>query len=234
MKTNLNRILYLIAALGLAAGMFGCSGGSGSGDDMATYEVKLTNLTANQPLSPPAAILHGEGYSAWQFGAAVSDGLEQLAESGSPVAFLAEAGTSTVVRDSQAGSGVVLPGDSAAVTLAGASADARLTLATMLVNTNDGFTGIDNQSLANLQPGQTLTLDVRTYDAGTEANSETLASVPGPAAGGEGFNLIRDDRGFVTVHSGVISADDGLLSSVLNESHRIQNPAARLVITRIQ
>jgi len=235
MRTVLYRISYLLMAAGLIIGLVGCGNNNhNDSPQTASFQVELSNLTANQPLVPIAAILHGPGFSGWQVGTPVSAGLEQLAESGSPAAFLAEAGASGSLRDSQAGSGVVLPGASTQITLTGVASDARLTLASMLVNTNDAFTGIADRSLAGLQVGQKMTFEVSTYDAGTEANRETSATVPGPAGGGEGFNPVRDDRDFVTIHSGIVSADDGLATSALNQSHRFQNPAALLVITRIQ
>jgi hypothetical protein len=72
------------------------------------------------------------------------------------------------------------------------------------------------------------------WDAGTEANSEASGTIPGPADGGEGYNATRDDLvNFVAIHRGVISADDGLNSSILDESHRFDNPVARVMIERI-
>jgi len=38
----------------------------------------------------------------------------------------------------------------------------------------------------------------------------------------------------VLVHAGVISVDDGLTTSALNESHRFDNPVVRITITRTQ
>ena len=72
-----------------------------------------------------------------------------------------------------------------------------------------------------------------TYDAGTEANSESAGTVP--AQGGEGFNAVRDDsKGAVRLHSGVVSADDGLSTSSLKSINRFDNPTAKVVIKRIQ
>lgn len=232
MKTYLNRLLFVIALFGLIGGVFGCNSSSSS-RRTATFELELVNLTANQPLSPMAAILHNKDFSAWQIGTAVSNGLEQLAESGNPTEFLSEAKISIGVRDTESGTAVVLPGDADVITLTGILADARISLASMLVNTNDAFTGINNLNVSDLAVGESLIVDIRCYDAGTEANSETAATIPGPAAGGEGFNSTRNDRNFVITHPGVVSIDDGLSSSALNESHRIQNPVAQLVVTRI-
>lgn len=108
----------------------------------------------------------------------------------------------------------------------------RLTLATMLVNTNDAFVGLDGVDLSGLGRNESMVLHARVYDAGTEANSETAATIPGPAGGGEGYNAARDERDFIAVHRGVVSRDDGLATSALDASHRFDNPGARIVITR--
>ncbi|TMO42448.1 efflux RND transporter periplasmic adaptor subunit [Pseudoalteromonas ruthenica] len=72
-------------------------------------------------------------------------------------------------------------------------ADSKLTLATMLVNTNDAFTGVNAVDLTPLAAGQSISLYGHGYDAGTEANSELAQFIPGPAGMGEGFNAIRDE-----------------------------------------
>jgi len=100
----------------------------------------------------------------------------------------------------------------------------------MLVNTNDGFIGLNGVDVSGLGLNESLDLKARVYDAGTEANSEAAADVPGQ--GGEGFNASRNDRDFVAVHPGVISMDDGLSGSSLDQSHRFDNPSARIVVTR--
>jgi hypothetical protein len=104
----------------------------------------------------------------------------------------------------------------------------------MLANTNDAFTGIRNWNIGGLAVGDSNSIMARVYDAGTEANSETVDSMPGPAAMGEGFNVVRDDLDRLTVHSGVVTADDGLLTSALNESHRWLGQAAKVMVTRTQ
>ena len=80
--------------------------------------------------------------------------------------------------------------------------------------------------------GESLRITAPAYDAGTEANSERAAGIPGPAAGGEGFNAVRDDEDFVRGHSGVVSSQDGLDDSVLTGAHRWDNPVFSLVVTR--
>lgn len=210
--------------------------GSDSSDTTATtasFRITLTNITHNQPMSPLAVALHSDTYAAWELGAAASAPLEMMAESGSPTALIQAADADPDVLATTTGAGVVFPGATESVNLtATTTGKIRLTLATMLVNTNDAFGGLNGQSLDQLAVGQSATFMVPAYDAGTEANSETAATVPGPAAGGEGFNIQRDDQNFVTIHPGVISAQDGVAGSALSNAHRWDNPVVKLVVTR--
>jgi len=109
-----------------------------------------------------------------------------------------------------------------------------VSVASMLVNTNDAFTGIGAYDLSGLEAGDSVMMSLPVYDAGTEANSETAASIPGPAAGGEGYNEEREARNTVAKHAGVVSAADGLSTSALNESHRFALTVAKVMVTRTQ
>jgi hypothetical protein len=220
--------------------LFGC-GGDGDNNSgstpvrQAVFEVRIVNLTYNQPLSPPGVILHRTGYSAFQAGQPASVGLEVLAEGGDPSDWIAQAETDNAVLATATGTAPVGPGGSITLSVAGDSAaDLAISLATMLVNTNDAFTGRSGITVGQLAVQDSLSLNLSAYDAGTEANSETAATIPGPAAGGEGFNTLRDDHDFVSIHGGVVTRDDGLATSALDESHRFIGPTSRIVITRIQ
>jgi hypothetical protein len=116
----------------------------------------------------------------------------------------------------------------------------RLSLASMLGNSNDGFTGVSGESLSALAVGASSERDLLSYDAGTERNTESADTVPGPAtkdAGGrrEAFNAQRDDViNMVHLHPGIVSKDDGLPTSALTQAQRWDNPVARLTIKRTQ
>lgn len=88
--------------------------------------------------------------------------------------------------------------------------------------------------IGDLAVGESKTIYAHPYDAGTEENTETASTIPGPAGGGEGFNAQRLDRDFVSAHSGVVTSDDGLATSALDESHRFLAPVAKIVVTRTQ
>ena len=112
--------------------------------------------------------------------------------------------------------------------------DSKLSLVSMLVNTNDAFTGLNAIDLASLAAGDSWTGYAGVYDAGTEANSEMAGTIPGPIDGGTGFDAARDDVDFVAMHPGVVSMDDGLATSVLTQAHRFDNPAVYITITRTE
>ena len=110
----------------------------------------------------------------------------------------------------------------------------RLSTSTMLVNTNDAITMANAVDLSAMQSGDAVMLRTIAYDAGTEADTELAAHIPGPAGGGEGFNAARDDDADrVSMHGGIVGADDGFAGSSLNNQHRFDNPVAMVRIERI-
>lgn len=198
--------------------------------DTYNYEVTVTNLTHSQPLSPIAVVLHNEG-KLWQIGEPASVALEVLAESGDNSMVLAE----SIVEVSASGSGIVMPGMYEVISI---SNDKKmpmyLSVATMLVNTNDAFTGLNAIDISNLALDDSMSFMVGTYDSGTEANSEMSGSIPGPADGGEGYNSARDDLDKVAMHPGVVSMDDGLSTSVLTQAHKFDNPTLKITVKRVE
>ena len=174
------------------------------------YRIGITNLTHAQPLSPPVALLHDSAFSWWNIGSAASTVLEMMAEGGDGSALLALAAQNPQHQDTA----VLLPGASSEFTLTmTAGSQNRLSLAGMLVNTNDAFSGLNSIELADLLPGQSRVYYSNVYDAGTEMNSELAGTIPGPADGGSGFDAARDDvTSVVTMHGGVVSSDSATSS----------------------
>lgn len=233
-----------------ADGVDGTDGAPGTGN-AAVYTVHFTNLTYNQPMAPAAIILHEPGYHAFVDGESASVALEELAEGGSPDALLSEASTSASYLDSISTGAPTGPrGTSAGSTLVIPDLDVdnlRLSFASMLVNTNDAFTALNSVDISNMTVGQSTSFMTPTWDSGTEANLETASTMPGPAAsaaggggGAAGFDAARDDLfDLVHFHGGVVTnanatdaSLEGLSTSILDESHRWNNPAAKVTITR--
>ncbi len=203
---------------------------------MASFNVTVLNMTNAQPLSPIAVIAHQDGYSFFSIGSPATVGLEEMAEGGDNSALLAEADADAMVTVTASGAMPIGPGASEVVTvdlLESELPGTRISVATMLVNTNDAFSGLDAVLVESMAVGDSLRFRSIAYDAGTEADSEQATAIPGPAGGGEGFNAARDDQANqVSMHSGVVSRDDGFATSNLTEQHRFDNPVAQILIVR--
>lgn len=197
---------------------------------ITSYDVTVTNLTNAQPLSPVAVALHESG-QLWSIGASASTELETLAEGGDNSALLALPDLAATAS----GAAPIGPGGSETISISiEDNESALLSVVTMLVNTNDAFSGVNAQSLANLEVGQSWSTYTHVYDSGTEANSEAAGTIPGPADGGAGFDEMRDDADFVAMHPGVVSSEDGLSTSVLTKAHGFDNPATKITVTRTE
>ena len=97
------------------------------------------------------------------------------------------------------------------------------------------FETVNSNKIGSLNKGESFSLHIPIWDAGTEANTEASGSMPGPADGGEGFNASRSgDANFVAIHQGVVTHADGLATSVLGESHRFDNPGVLLHVERVK
>lgn len=205
---------------------------------MASFDITVSNLTNAQPLSPVAVIVHDDSYQVFMVGAPATEGLEVLAEGGDNSDLLSEAEASGSADVFTSGIGPIGPGSNETVSFELPLSDLQgkqLSVTTMLVNTNDAFTGLNGFDIGSFGPGQSETVRGIAYESGTEANSETATTIPGPAAGGEGFNPARDDAADqVTMSAGVISRDDGLATSDLTEQHRFDNRVVQVSITRTE
>ena len=204
----------------------------------ATFEVRVTNLTNAQPLSPVALVAHDGSFRAFELGQRASEGLEVLAEGGDTSQFVGEAELIDGVLGTTTGTDPVGPGASDTLTfttVASALDGLSFSLATMLVNTNDAFTGLNSLDVGALAPGESIVRTGLAYDAGTEADTEAAGTIPGPAVGGEGYNALRDDEADrIAMHTGVLSNQDGLPTSMLSAQARFDNPVLEIQIVRVE
>ena len=107
----------------------------------------------------------------------------------------------------------------------------------MLVCTNDGFTGLDAVKLPN-QVGSSASWDAYAYDAGTELNTEdfadivppcpVLTGVPSTDPGTGASDPALAENGVITMHPG-ITGDDDLIAGL----HGWSGPVARVTIERL-
>lgn len=98
----------------------------------------------------------------------------------------------------------------------------RLSVVTMLVNTNDAFTGLDSLRLR----GHGSSHETMAYDAGSEKNNELKSHIPGPCCGNP---FVRDPEGaLIAPHEGITGR--GQLSPTLYDW---DGAAARITIERV-
>ena len=117
---------------------------------------------------------------------------------------------------------LVLPGASVSFELK-ADRRARLSLAGMLVCTNDGFTGLDGRSLPKRGSKEYY---LKTYDAGTEKNTELAAHVP--CLGGTENDADVNTNRRIKHHRGIKEVGD-----LTEAEHGWTDPVAKVVIERI-
>ncbi|MFE8070440.1 spondin domain-containing protein [Marinobacteraceae bacterium S3BR75-40.1] len=204
------------------------------------YQVTITNQTAGQPLSPATLLVHTADWQPFTLGEPASEGLEHIAEAGDNSVLLDAVKKDRAVLTAMSDEGGIPPGGRTEVTFkvrGGVFETSYFTWLAMAGNTNDAFGAVPALSLQGMAVGETRSVQALSYDAGTEANTESPDTVPGPASTGlgEGFNATRDDvRDAVYIHSGVVTADDGLATSTLGNAQRWDHPIARVAIERVK
>ena len=144
----------------------------------------ITNITSDQIFSPPLVVSHDKRADLFALGERASEELAALAEDGmtGPLADLLDGATG--VLDIAAADGMVFPGESVTVELDVTPQQSLISLAGMLVSTNDAFVGLDSAGveIRGSRPFRLVTT-ARAYDAGSEANTESCEHIPGPPCG---------------------------------------------------
>jgi hypothetical protein len=196
----------------------------------AVYEVTVTNVTRDQSFTPLLVVAHHPRVSLFEVGRPASPELEALAETGNTVPFEELLATVPGVRGVNTSEGLLAPGATTKIYVKGHRGD-RVSLAGMLIPTNDGFVAIDG---AGPFSRGTRSLYAPAYDSGTEINDELCASIPGPAydeCGGDGTGGAPEggEEGFVRIHEGMHGVGD------FDEARRDwRNPVAKVQIRRVR
>ncbi|MBI1820577.1 MAG: spondin domain-containing protein [Nitrospirae bacterium] len=199
------------------------------GKSAGKYEVTITNITSGQIFTPILLASHQPGVKLFTLGKPASVELEILAEGGN-VAPLTNLLTSDPGVKIVINSGAPLPpGQSVTLMIGTDHLFNSLSIAAMLVPTNDAFFSIDD--VRGPDENESLTLYAPAYDAGTEANDELCSHIPGPPfiCQGEGFNASRDSaEGFVHIHRGIHGIGD-----LKADQRDWRNPVAEITIRRV-
>jgi hypothetical protein len=196
------------------------------------WQVEITNVTQAQTFTPILAATHYGSVDMFEVGEAASQPLADLAEAGdiAPLTGVLEA-AGRAVSDIQTNGALLGPGESVTLMLKGLPGQ-YLSLAGMLIPTNDTFVGVDSTFLP-LHGGKTIR--ALAYDAGTEANDQNCLNIPGPRCQGAAHSVAADtDEGFVHVSNGFHLLDAAETGEVLAPAtYDWKNPVAIIRIRRV-
>ena len=196
-KRNLLLSLTLLAT---SAGIWSAANASAPVPNTAArFEITVTNITRGQILGPIMAATHSPNMGLFELGQPASAGLAHLAEEGDPSILITELTNSPEVLSARTNGAVTMPGASDTVTVVVDANNPYISLASMLVSTNDAFIALRDVPV----PNNEVTLLARVYDAGSEFNSEDCAFIPGPPCGSAGAHDPTPAEGYVRIHEGI-------------------------------
>lgn len=243
----------LITTSGVAAA------GSGNRKGDATYEVTIENLTASTPTSgppatgqwftPPLIATHRKPTGMFTVGEAARFELKEIAENGNltPMqeALAEDEHVDEFVVAASGSPPPLAPGNEVTITLSGDRGRKYLSFASMLICTNDGFTGVDTLRLPKKVDDEVV-VETDSYDAGTEINTEDFADIVPPCqalngvsssdAGTATSDPTLAENGVIHAHPGINAAadtdpDDGD-DDLTRAAHGWTDPVGRITITR--
>lgn len=199
--------------------------------DQFTYKVSVTNLTRGQTFTPILVATHKPGIRLFSLGSPASDELATLAEGGNtePLSMALKAtGKTAVVKTAP---DLLEPGATRSIRIRGSKKARFLSMAAMLIPTNDAFVALNAIPLPR---GKHAVVHYATaYDAGSEPNDEQCANIPGPVCGGMGPSPEEGGEGYVHIHAGIHSHGDDIVE--LNAAERDwRNPVALVKIIRVR
>jgi hypothetical protein len=222
-------MIALLAALGAG------SGGPIAADDHDSSSgrrllVTVTNLTRGQQFTPLLVATHRAGVRLFTLGSPASSALATLAEEGDtgPLSALLQA--TPGVLDVVTAGPLLNPGASRTVELRARGRFDHVSVAAMLIPTNDAFFALNG--VEGPRGGETLVFQSVAYDSGSELNDELCLTIPGPffdecSGPGGGTAPAGGEEGFVHIHAGIHGIGD------MNEAQRDwRNPVARVEIRR--
>ena len=223
----MNKLIgFTLAAMSVVPTMLGATLAHADNDHgVRRYAVTVTNLTRGQGMAPPAVIAHNGEFQMFALGKPAADELAPLAEAGNGSPLLEAVSSLPSVYSTALGSGGIAPGASQTIEIETTGRFSEISLGSMLGTTNDGFMAVRNVLAPNRG---SVTVMAEAYDAGTEANSENCAFIPGPPCGDFNHNPAAPE-GYVHVHAGIHIGGGGLTPAM----HDWRNPVAQIEIRRI-
>jgi len=211
----------LILSASLLSGMVAADGNR-------AFEVTVTNITKGEVFTPIMVASHRHGVKLFEIGEPADQDLEILAESGNTEPLSTSLLSSGLALDVVTADGPLLPGHSVTLLVKTNKRNAHVSVASMLVPTNDAFFAVNG--IHGPRGKRSKTVYSPAFDAGTENNDELCDNIPGPpfACTGEGFNT-ESGEGYVYIHPGI--QGNGDLDSA---AYDWNNPVAKITIKRVK
>jgi len=211
-----------------------------------TFEITIHNLTTGQPLTPPVVATHRGKDQIFDVGDRATFELKEIAENGNIAPQVSALEADKQVFEVFAGSAPIVPSnrvgptpfsDQLTFTIHADKGANRLSWASMLICTNDGFTGVNSLKLPK-KAGDSVTAFTAGYDAGTELNTEDFADIVPPCQGLVGVSSGEPGTGVsnpALAEGGVIHHHAGILggADLVPAIHGWTNPVAMVEITAI-
>ena len=223
----MNKFLSTTFVLAVASGGMIASSVVLADDKIRYYDVTITNVTRDQSFTPILAATHGDGVRLFRLGDPASPALAELAESGAtqPLADLLAANPQ--VSNVTTSAGLLDAGKSVTLRIAAGEGAKRLSVASMLIPTNDAFFALNGVELPRGNEPSVHFSPI--FDAGSEPNDELCANMPGPVCGGVGSSAGVGGEGYVFVHAGIHGIGDLQASK-----YDWRNPGAMVVVRRVK
>ncbi len=222
MKSRTFVISHIAAAMVAASASFSAL----ADDSPVMYEVSVTNLTRGVSFTPILVATHRPEVQIYTLGQPASEALAAMAEGGDTGPLAAMIGE-TPRAHTASSDGLLDPGKSVTITVAAHGSASHLSLAAMMLPTNDGFIALNDVPLP--RGGHMATYLSSGYDAGSEPNDESCLNIPGPTCGGGGGSPLEGGEGFVHIHAGIHGIGD-----LQAADYDWRNPVARITVRRMK
>ncbi len=191
----------------------------------ASYHVTITNITNSINFTPILVASHRKGVSLYELGSPASDELTAIAEGGDIAPLSAVLQDDPRVADVQDSGDLLGPGESVTVTVSATHGAHNISMASMMLPTNDGFIALNGVKAPR---HGTVTYYSPGFDAGTEPNDELCISIPGPTCGGEGPSPGAGGEGYVHINRGIHGIGD-----LPPDVYDWRNAVAKITISRV-
>jgi hypothetical protein len=206
--------------------------------------ITVTNLTQGLHFTPVITAAHTNEANIFIASEMASTELQAMAEGGDISGLVSMLTNADANINENPAMGLLAPAMSASFTLTNDSANTHLSLAAMVLPSNDGFVGLNGWKIPEEAGSYTVFLNA--YDAGTEANNELRGSgapgeagmpVPPPLEALIGMNgtgvTDMESNSKVHIHRGSLGDSDmsAGTSDINNSVQRWLNPVAKLTIT---